>query len=166
MLRYPMAKKLAKLSSTLGSLLRARGLQGRLSEYRIVGQWEETVGPVIARHARPQTVRGKKLYLSVDSPAWMQQLSLLKPEIIEKVNRNFGKDAINDITLRLGEVVPSEQRGEEALSRPPLDAEERGRIEQYVQQVQDPDVREAIRRVIEKDFQSKKGAATGKGTKK
>jgi hypothetical protein len=40
------------------------------------------------------------------------------------------------------------------LSR--LNEEERERIEQYVQDIHDPDVREAMRRVIGKDFQSKK----------
>ncbi len=99
-----MKKKLDRLSYTLGSMLKARGLGSRLSEYRIFGQWEKAVGPVIARHAQPQAVRGKKLTLVVDSPAWMQQLSLLKPEIMEKVNSTLGKKTINDITLRIGEV--------------------------------------------------------------
>jgi hypothetical protein len=35
-----------------------------------------------------------------------------------------------------------------------------------VREVHDADVKEAIRRVIEKDFQSKKGAVAGKETKK
>jgi hypothetical protein len=167
MLRWSMAKKLDRLSSTLGRMLKARGLQGQLSEYRIFGQWEQTVGAVIARHAQPQGVRGKKLFLSVDSPAWMQQLSLLKPEIIEKVNRNLGKDAIKEIALKLGEIVPMKgPQAEEAPARLPLNAEEREKIEQYMREVHDPDVREAIRRVIEKDLESKKGAAAGKGTKK
>ncbi len=166
MLRWSMAKKLDKLSSTLGRMLKARGLQGHLSEYRIFGQWEQTVGAVIARHAQPLSVRGKKLFLSVDSPAWMQQLSLLKPELIEKVNRNLGRDAIKEIALKLGEIVSTKGPAEEAPVRAPLNVEEREKIEQYVQNIHDPDVREAIRRVIEKDFQSKKGAAAGKGTKK
>ena len=162
-----MAKKLDKLSSTLGSMLKALGLQSHLSGYRIFGQWEQTVGAVIARHARPQTVRGTKLYLSVDSPAWMQQLSLMKPELIEKVNKNLGRDAIKDIALKLGEIDSPEARPkEEAPPRMPLNAEEREKVEQYVQEVHDPDVREALRRVIEKDLESKKGAAAGKGTKK
>ena len=112
-------------------------------------------------------MRDKKLFLSVDSPAWMQQLSLLKHEIIEKVNRTLGRDAIKEIALKLGEIVP--MRGpsvEEAPARLPLNAEDREKIEQYLQGIHDPDVREAIRRVIEKDFQIKKGAAAGKGTKK
>ena len=157
MLRWSMAKKLDKLSSTLGRMLKARGLQGHLSEYRIFGQWEQTVGAAIARHAQPQSVRGKKLFLSVDSPAWMQQLSLLKPEIIEKVNRNLVKDAIKEIALKLGEIVSMKERQAEEPPPPiPLNAEEREKIEQYVQDIHDPETRAALRRVIEKDFQSRK----------
>ncbi len=156
MLRCRMAKRPEKLSSTLAGVLKARGLQGRLSEYRILVQWEDIVGAVIARHARPQSVRAKKLTLVVDSPAWMQQLSLLKPELIEKVNKNLGKDRIKDITLRLGEIDYSGKRAEEAPAPVPLDAEDRERIERYVREVADPETRAALKRLIEKDFQSRK----------
>ena len=152
-----MGRKLDKLSHTLGSMLKARGLGSRLDEYRVFGQWEKSVGLVIARHAQPQTVRGKKLTLVVDSPAWMQQLSLLKPEIVEKVNRNLGKGTIKDITLRLGEVESREQPPEGLPVRTVLGRDEREKIEDYVRGISDPDTREAVRRVIEKDFLSRKG---------
>ncbi len=116
-----MGRKLDRLSHTLGSMLKARGLGSRLDEYRVFGQWEKSVGPVIARHAQPQTVRGKKLTLVVDSPAWMQQLSLLKPQIVEKVNRNLGKETIKDIMLRLGEVESRQQSSEPPPARTVLD---------------------------------------------
>lgn len=151
-----MRKKLDRLSYTLGSMLKARGLGGRLSEYRVFGQWEKSVGPVIARHAQPQAVRGKKLTLVVDSPAWMQQLSLLKPEIMEKVNSTLGKEAIKDITLRLGEVESREQPMEEPLVSYVLNQDEQEKIEEYVRGISDPAIREAISRVIEKDFLSRK----------
>jgi predicted nucleic acid-binding Zn ribbon protein len=151
-----MGRKLDKLSHTLGSMLKARGLGSRLDEYRVFGQWEKSVGPVIARHARPQTVRGKKLTLVVDSPAWMQQLSLLKPEILEKVNRNLGKGAIKEITLRLGEVESRERLPERPPARTVLGQDERDKIEEYVREISDADTREALRRVIEKDFLSRK----------
>jgi hypothetical protein len=156
-----MAKKLDKLSSTLGSVLKSHGLQGSLGEYRIQVQWDKTVGALIARHARPRSVRGKKLYLSVDSPAWMQQLSLLKPQLIEKLNGALGKGMIKDIMLTLGEVDPPERAEEEAPAPMPLSAEERERIEQYVGDIPDPELRDAMRRVIEKDFQSKKALPGG-----
>jgi predicted nucleic acid-binding Zn ribbon protein len=151
-----MKKKLDRLSYTLGSILKARGLGSRLSEYRVFGQWEKAVGPVIARHAQPQTVRGKKLTLIVDSPAWMQQLSLLKPEIMEKVNSTLGKKTITDITLRLGEVQPRAAPPEEPAVSNVLSQDEREKIEDHVRGISDPDTREAVRRVIEKDFLSRK----------
>ncbi len=151
-----MRKKLDRLSYTLGSMLKARGLGSRLSEYRIFGQWEKAVGLAIARHAQPQAVRGKKLTLIVDSPAWMQQLSLLKPEIIEKVNSTIGKKTINDITLRIGEVESREQPAEEPPVRAVLAHDEWEKIEDYVRGISDADTREAVRRVIEKDFLSRK----------
>jgi predicted nucleic acid-binding Zn ribbon protein len=154
-----MGRKLDRLSHTLGSMLKARGLGSRLDEYRVFGQWEKSVGPVIACHAQPQTVRGKKLTLVVDSPAWMQQLSLLKPQIVEKVNRNLGKEAIKDIMLRLGEVESRQLSSEAHPVRTVLAPDERAKIEDYVREISDADTREAVRRVIEKDFLNRKRGA-------
>ena len=154
-----MARKLDRLSNTLGSLLKARGLGSRLDEYRVFGQWEKSVGPVIARHARPQIVRGKKLTLIVDSPAWMQQLSLLKPQIIEKVNMKLGRETIKDITLRLGEVESRTEPSEGPPVRTVLGRDELAKIEDYVREISDADTREAVRRVIEKDFLNRKRGA-------
>jgi predicted nucleic acid-binding Zn ribbon protein len=151
-----MAKKIDRLSATLVKVLKTHGLEGRLSEYRIVGQWEKTVGKVIARHAQPLSVRAKKLTLLVDSPAWMQQLSLLKPEIMEKVNRELGRDGIKDIMLRLGEVASREESPEDAMVRASLDEDDRAKIERSVQGINDPDIRESFRHLVEKDFLSKK----------
>src|SRR4249920_244344 len=102
-----MARRIDKLSTTLARILKSRGLEGRLHEYRIFGLWDRTVGPAIARHAQPRALRGKKLALAVDSPAWMQQLTLMKPEIIEKLNRALGRETIGDLTMRLGEIAQS-----------------------------------------------------------
>jgi len=115
---------------------------------------------VIARHAQPLSVRGRKLTLIVDSPAWMQQLSLLKPEIVKKVNASLGREAIREITLKLGEVPSSSVSSastEAPVVRASLSREVRAQIEDYVQEIHDPDTREAVRRVIEKDLLSKKG---------
>ena len=152
-----MKRRVDKLSVTLGKLLRSRGLESSLSEYRIVGQWEKAVGAGIARHAQPQTVQGKKLVLVVDSPAWMQQLSLLKPELIEKMNKALGREAITSITLKLGEVVsPSKKTTEPAPVRAELDPKERAEIEASLRELHDPDIKEIMRRFIEKDLTSRK----------
>jgi hypothetical protein len=151
-----MAKKIDRLSTTLIKILKAHGLEGRLSEYRIFGSWEKSVGRVIARHAQPQAVRGKKLTLIVDSPAWMQQLSLLKPEIIEKVNRSLGRDEIKDIVLKLGEVASAERPSDGMPVRASLDADERDQIDRHAREISDPEIRESFRHLVEKDFLNRK----------
>jgi hypothetical protein len=151
-----MSKKIEKLSSLLNKTLASHGLTTRLKEYRVVGRWEKIVGKVIARHAQPSSLRGKKLSVVVDSSAWMQQLSLLKPEIINKVNESLGRETITDITLRLGEIATRDKPRMEPTALKVLDMGEREKIETYVRVISDTDTRDALRRVIEKDFLSRK----------
>lgn len=150
-----MAKKIERLSTTLLKVLKAQGMEGRLSEYRIVGQWEQAVGAAIARHAQPVAVRAKKLVLVVDSPAWMQQLSLMKPEIMEKLNQGLGRDGIKDITLKLGEVAVSEKLSEAPSHTAVLSADDREKIDNVVREITDPGIRESVRHVMEKDCLSR-----------
>lgn len=153
-----MAVKLDKLSATLGKILRARGFERSINEYRIRGVWGKSVGDAISRHAQPQSLHGKKLTVLVDSPAWMQQLSLLKPEIIKKLNEALGKDPIKDITLKLGEVSSPKKVEKEKVSsvRGSLTAQEHAEIEILLGDLAQPDIREAMRQLIEKDFLSKR----------
>ncbi len=155
----PRSRKVEKLGITLEKVLSRRGLASKLKEYRLFGQWERAVGAVIARHAQPSAIRGKKLTVTVDSSAWMQQLSLLRPEIISKVNACLGEDAVDAITLRIGELdVPVVHREEYKPPTGTLDAEEQRKVESYVAAIADPEVRESFRRMIEKDLLSKKQA--------
>ncbi len=151
------SRKVEKLGTTIEKMLNRRGLASKLKEYRLFGQWEQAVGAVIARHAQPSAIRAKKLTVTVDSSAWMQQLSLLRPEILSRVNACLGEEAVEAITLRLGELdLPAAPRHEPQPPRGTLDAEERGKVESYVAAIADPEVRESFRRMIEKDLLSKK----------
>jgi hypothetical protein len=155
-----MARKIDKLSVTIDKILKSRGMQSRLQEYRISGQWARTVGLAIARHAQPLTLRGGRLVLIVDSPAWMQQLSLMRPEIIEKLNHNVGAQTVREITLKLGEIASSPMQSPAGERIPAeITPEERQRIEQSLHVIDDDDIRDAIKRMIEKDLLRKKGDA-------
>lgn len=156
-----MAKtKLDRFSVTLDRILKACGMQARLQEYRVQSRWDRTVGPAIARHARPTGLRSGKLQVIVDSPTWMQQLSLMKPEIIGKLNAFQGGHAVRDITLKLGEIeapdgpAPAEETFEVSLTE-----EEREKIEQHVRTIEDDATREALRSLLERDVVSRKKSA-------
>ena len=51
---------------------------------------------------RPYFFKEGILYCYVDSPVWNQQYSLLKKEIIEKLNDGYDKKKIVDIRFKVG----------------------------------------------------------------
>ncbi len=153
MVSADMSKKLERISSTLGSLLRARGLSSRLNEYRIFGQWDSIVGKTIALHAQPLSVRRKKLTVLVDSSTWHHHLSQLRPELLEKINRILGKEGIDGIVFKIGGLEPRHSTGSADAGTPAvLTSEESRRIEEYVRSLKDEDLRQAAIRLIEKDM--------------
>jgi len=148
--------KVEKLSNTLKKLLTGRGLAGRFSIFRVTARWEEAVGDVVAEHARPQSLKGGKLSVLVDSPVWMQQLSFLKPELVEKVNRSLGEELVKDIVLTLGAVSAKRKKREPLPELPPLTPEERESAQRILKDISDPEIRAALGSLIEKDLRSKK----------
>jgi hypothetical protein len=149
--------KVEKLSSTIERILNDRGWGAKLKEYRVFSLWQKAVGPGIARHAQPASIRGKRLTVMVDSSAWMQQLSLMKPEVLSRVNDRLGPDGIESITLKLGELERADERPEEYKpAAGNLEAGEQKRVEEYLVGVKDPEAREALKKVMEKDLLNKK----------
>ena len=64
--------------------------------------WDNIVGDVIARNARPAAFKGKILLVHVSSSTWVHQLQFLKQEMIVKLNNAFGKNLIDDLKLKIG----------------------------------------------------------------
>lgn len=153
---YSWRVKIELLSKTLRKVISSRGLGGQYALFRIVGMWEDAAGGVISRHAQPVALRGKKLSVQVDSPVWMQQLSLLRPELIEKVNKGLGSELVTEMVLKLGEVRARSRQHEEPPPLPPLTESERKQLEGYVSGVDDREIRAAMLRLIEKDMRSRK----------
>ena len=91
---------------TLGVLvprvLEELGLDAPLRVLRVVERWEEAVGPEIARHCRPTSLRGGTLEASVDSSVWAQQLQLRAPEILASLRGLLGDEAPSALRFHLG----------------------------------------------------------------
>lgn len=149
--------KVEKLGSTIEKILADRGWGAKLKEYRVFSLWAKAVGPGIARHSQPASIRGRRLTVIVDSSAWMQQLSLLKPDIVAKVNDRLGPDGIESITLKLGELErPAGPAEAEQAPAGTVTAEERRRIEDALADIKEPSAKDAFRAVMEKDLLYKK----------
>jgi len=86
----------------LDRLATKMGIASRLESEKAVVLWEEAVGKNIARRAKAVSIRNRILFVVVQNSAWLQELSLLKEGIIEKVNSLVGKEVVKDIVFRIG----------------------------------------------------------------
>jgi hypothetical protein len=69
----------------------------RLEEARAIQAWETYVGEAARRVSAALRIRQNTLYVKVQDPLWMQQLSLVKRDLIRKYQQAFPKLQIKDI---------------------------------------------------------------------
>ncbi len=139
-----------KAGQVLGDILKKHAISKISTLGRLSDAWVGLVGPVISSHTCPSDLRDGILFLLVDSPVWMQQLSFLKAEMLEKLS-GYG---IADIMLRLGRV---ERRGRTVVEK--LYAKRKKRvlsdpelqlIDNCVNGVENQDLKHHVERLIRK----------------
>lgn len=133
----------------LEGILRDKGMEGKLREFRTWLVWDQAVGPQIARNARPLRIRDGVLEVRVAHPVWMQQLQLMKPQLLKKLNERLEGARIRDLYFRRGKITEQPPAAPpspaEKLRQIELSDEERLQIEKSVQSLNDPELRRHLR---------------------
>jgi predicted nucleic acid-binding Zn ribbon protein len=88
----PVAGALSRLFGRLGL---GRGLEG----WRAVEEWPRLVGPRVARHARAVSFRDGVLQVEVEGSAWMQELTILRRELVRTINQHLGSECVREVRL-------------------------------------------------------------------
>ncbi len=96
----PPMKQAERVSSLLKQLLGKPGIGEQITRHQAWLVWDQLVGETIAARARPLKLRKGVLEVQVDHPVWMQQLQMMKPQILEKINTKLPNVGITDIYLR------------------------------------------------------------------
>jgi hypothetical protein len=146
---------LDSFGNILSGLAKRLGLESRLFELRLQHQWREIVGDPIATHTCPDQIRFKKLYLTVRSSVWLQQLTFLKPTLITKLNEKAGTDLITDITFRVGEIPLRDQDPVPAAPIKGLPLVTEAALTEasaHAAAVQDPELRDRLTQMMAKAF--------------
>jgi len=144
------------IDALLETLLQQKGLTPQLQRYKAWLCWDVVVGPQIARHARPLRLRDTLLEVRVDQAVWMQQLQLLKPMIVKKLNQHLGNDVISDLFLKRGPVPPQPPAPEPELPLPQLNSNEQSRVDRLAAAIPDLELRHQLTQLIAKDLRQKK----------
>lgn len=83
----------------VGSLLERLGIAEKVLRARAAAEWEETVGPHIARVTRNPVVRGRALFVEVESAAWLAELNIKRHELLRRINAGRERGRIEKIVF-------------------------------------------------------------------
>ena len=91
-----------KLGDVLASYLSESGLAERVEQAGVIPEWADLVGPQIATVTEPLAIsRDGTLFVAVRTNAWMNELSLLEPQLLAAVNAKPGRARVSKIHWRL-----------------------------------------------------------------
>jgi predicted nucleic acid-binding Zn ribbon protein len=87
------------LAEALNSFLKERGLLQEMKDRQVTENWDELVGPTIAREARPIKIERGILWIGVNNAPQANQLSYLIPKLIERIKELYPQSKIRDIRV-------------------------------------------------------------------
>ena len=77
--------------------LRSQGLETPLLQKRLVDAWPTVMGDMVAGYTQEVYIRNQTLWVHLTSPALRADLSMMKQEIVKKLNAAVGSQVIADI---------------------------------------------------------------------
>ena len=92
----------ASIKDIISGLFAKGALPFNLEDSRIWKVWDGAVGPVIAKNARPLSIKNRQLRVMVSGPIWFQELQYMEEEIRNKLNEELGRKAVDRIEFKVG----------------------------------------------------------------
>jgi predicted nucleic acid-binding Zn ribbon protein len=80
----------------------ATGLAPSSTLARVQTAWERAVGTAVAAAARPVSERDGVLTVTCESSVWAQELGLMAPSLIERLNAELDGGEIRELRCRTG----------------------------------------------------------------
>ena len=77
--------------------MREQGLETPLNQKRLVEAWPEVAGPVIARYTLNTYIYNQTLFVRLSNPALRSDLSMMRQELVKKLNDFVGEQVITDV---------------------------------------------------------------------
>jgi hypothetical protein len=137
-----------KAETVLGPMLKQLGIENGVRLERIRNDWPDIFENSISPHMSPAALNEGELLLHVESPAWMQQLTYYKKEIIRKLSSY----AVTDIRFRLGKITKKNKKQGARKPRRTLSSEEVSFAASVVADIRDEELKDSIRKAIERSL--------------
>jgi predicted nucleic acid-binding Zn ribbon protein len=78
--------------------------KSEITEDELLRVWVDAVGEVGAKNSTPVSLNRGVLGVMVKNSSWAQELSLKKRWVLKKIQTAFGKDRVQDIRFKTGQL--------------------------------------------------------------
>jgi hypothetical protein len=144
-----------RIKEVLGEVIKARGMKAQIDARMALVKWEDIAGPIAARFSRAVRLKDGRLTVVVSSSVLLTDMTFRKEEYIERYNELMGEGIVREIEFKLGTIKRAE-RGKEDVENPlygdlsevELSDEEFSKADEIVQEVEDEEIREIIKRAF------------------
>ena len=91
-------KQPSTIGDVLAGVLKTTGLAARVEQAGIIPEWSALVGEQIATVTEPMSITADgTLFVNVTTNAWMNELSLMEPELLRALNAKDGRVPVRRI---------------------------------------------------------------------
>lgn len=87
------------IQNLLNQFLRYEGLETPLQQKRLIDAWETVAGRVVARYTSEKFIKNQTLFVRVLNPALKQDLTMMRSQLVQKLNAAVGASVITDIRI-------------------------------------------------------------------
>jgi predicted nucleic acid-binding Zn ribbon protein len=95
----PDATDPQRLDSVLAEYVDDQGWELPLAQARVFAEWPTLVGPEVAAHCEPVTLRGGELRVNAESTAWAAQLRLLSATMLARLVAELGPQVVTRLVI-------------------------------------------------------------------
>jgi len=93
-------KNTQALGEVIQKYLEAMDIDGKLKEVRLIKSWESVVGKMISNKTNKLFIKDKKLFVYLNSSIARNELSMIKDDLVTRLNQQAGEEVIEDIVLK------------------------------------------------------------------
>lgn len=92
-------ENIVTLKDAIKQMLSVYKMSGKMDELSIQKEWEELLGPMIAKRTRKIKLKDRILHVQIESSVLRHELLFAKRKIVQDLNARMGQKLIDELKL-------------------------------------------------------------------
>ena len=92
-------REVKSINDILQQFLRKEGLETPLQQKRLIDAWDSVAGQMVVRYTQEKFIKNQILFVKITNPALRQDLSMMRQQLIRRLNEAVGSSVISDVRV-------------------------------------------------------------------